>query len=363
MTGRHLVRAVLLVAVPAIVAAVALHWYAKGSRWVQTDNAYIKAHVVPVSTEVPGRVAEVLARNQQRVEKGAPLFRLDPAPFQLAVTRAQAQIGVTRTEIETLRSEYRSAVADAAEAEARIPFLERQFERQRRMKEKGMSREDQFDEAQNTVETAKKRLAALRERTNRALASLDGKPEAPADRHPRFAAAQAALEAAQLDLARTRITASAPGVLSNLKLQPGEYVERGIPLFSLVDESQVWVEANFKETQLTDMREGQAATFAADAYPGVAWRARVSTIAPATGAEFAVLPPQNASGNWVKVVQRVPVRIAIDNAGRPAKDGAREGPPLRAGMTVTVTIDTGRERSAGDLLRDLFSPARAEPLR
>lgn len=357
--GRKLVRTLLLVAVPAIVAALALHWYAKGARWVQTDNAYIKAHVVPVSTEVPGRVSEVLVKNQQRVERGAVLFRLDPAPFQLAVARAQAQIALARTEIETLRSEYRSAQADAAEAQERIPFLERQFDRQRLMKEKGMSREDQFDESQNTLETAKKRLAAMRERTNRALASLDGKPDSPSERHPRFAAAQAALETANLDLARTRVVAPAPGVLSNLKLQPGEYVERGIPLFSLVEEGPLWVEANFKETQLTDMREGQAATITADAYPGTSWRARVSTIAPATGAEFAVLPPQNAIGNWVKVVQRVPVRVAFEGADRMKK----EGPPLRAGMTVAVTVDTGRERSAGDLLRDFFAPARAEPLK
>ena len=126
---------------------------------------------------------------------------------------------------------------------------------------------------------------------------------------------------------------------------------RGAARFSLVDEGQLWVEANYKETQLTDMREGQAVTFTADAYPGVTWRARVSAIAPATGAEFAVLPPQNATGNWVKVVQRIPVRIAIEESA--------QRPPLRAGMTVSVTVDTGRERSASDLVREFFSPARA----
>jgi membrane fusion protein, multidrug efflux system len=347
----RLLRALLLIAVPAAAIALALHWYAKSARWAETDNAYVKAQVIAISAEVAGRVAEVPVKDQQRVERGAALFRLDPVPFQLAVSRAAAQLAVTRTEIETLRSDYRGAHLDAEEAAERVPFLARQFERQRLMKEKGMSREDLYDEAQNNLETAKKHLMALRERANRALASLDGKPDAALERHPRFLQALAARDQAVLDLERTRVSAPVAGVLSNMKLQPGEYVERGAAKFSLVEDGPLWVEANFKETQLTDMREGQPVSFTADAYPGASWRARVATIAPATGAEFAVLPPQNATGNWVKVVQRVPVRIAIEETGK--------RPPLRAGMTVSVTVDTGRERSASDLLRDLFSPARA----
>src|SRR6185503_20063064 len=151
--------------------------------------------------------------------QGAPLFRIDPAPFQLAVSRAEAQLAVTRTEIETLRSEYKGALLDADEAAERITFLARQYDRQRMLKEKGMSREDQFAEAQNTLETARKRLVALRERANRALAGLDGKPDSPADRHPRYQQALGALEAAKLDLAHTQVVATAPGVLSNVKLR------------------------------------------------------------------------------------------------------------------------------------------------
>jgi membrane fusion protein (multidrug efflux system) len=349
---RKLLRPLLLVAIPLIAAALALHWYAKGSRYAETDNAYVKAQVIPISAEVSGRVAEVMVRDQQRVARAAALFRIDPVPFQLAVARAEAQLAVTRTEIETLRSEYRGARLDAEEQAERIPFLERQYERQRRMKEKGMSREDLYDEAQNTLETSKKRLVALRERANRALAALDGKPDTPAERHPRYLQALAMRDAAQLDLERTRVSAPAPGVVSNLKLRPGEFVEHGAAKFSLVDDGPPWIEANFKETQLTDMREGQVVLFTADAYPGATWRARVTTIGAATGAEFAVLPPQNATGNWVKVVQRVPVRIAIEETG--------QRPPLRAGMTVSVSVDTGRERSAFDLLREFFSPARAQ---
>ena len=331
VSGRRLLRALLLIVVPVIGIALALHWYAKGSRWAETDNAYVKAHFIAISTEVSGRVLELSVRDQQRVEHGAPLFRLDPEPFQLAVARADAQIAVTRTEIETLRSEYRGAQLDAEEAAERVPFLQRQFERQRLMKEKGMSREDLYDEAQNSLETAKKRLAALRERAVRALAGLNGMPDAPAQRHPRFLQAVSARDTAMLDLERTRVAAPAAGVVSNMKMRPGEYVERGTARFSLVDEGTLWVEANFKETQLTGMREGQAATFTADAYPGAAWRARVAAIAPATGAEFAVLPPQNATGNWVKVVQRVPVRIKLD-------PGQPELERLRPGMSVEPKV-------------------------
>ncbi len=347
-----LLRLVLLVVVPAVAILAALHWYAKGARYAETDNAYIKAQVIPISAEVSGRVAEVMVRDQQHVAKSAPLFRLDPVPFQLALARAEAQLSVVRTEIETLRAEYRSARVDAEEQAARIPFLERQYDRQGRMKEKGMSREDLYDEAQNNVETARKRLNALRERAARALAALDGKPDAPPESHPRYLQALAMRDVAQLDLERTKVSAPAPGVVSNLKLRPGEFVEHGAAKFSLVDDGPPWIEANYKETQLTDMREGQAAQFSADAYPGVTWKARVTTIGAATGAEFAVLPPQNATGNWVKVVQRIPVRIAIEETG--------ERPPLRAGMTVSVSVDTGRERSAFGLVRDFFSPARAQ---
>jgi membrane fusion protein (multidrug efflux system) len=348
---RKLTRPLLLVVVPAVAALAALQWYARSSRWAETDNAYVKSYLVSISAEVSGRVSEVAVRDQQRVDKGALLFRIDPVPFQLALARAQAQLAVTRTEIETLRADYRTAVLDADETAERIEFLQRQYERQRQLKDKGMSREDQFDEARSNLETAKKRLVSQRERAKSALAALAGKPDAPAEQHPRFLQAQSAVDAAQLDLARTQVSAPAAGVVSNMKLQPGMHVERGVPAFALVDGGPAWIEANYKETQLTDVREGQAARFTVDAYPGVTWRARVAAIGPATGAEFAVLPPQNATGNWVKVVQRLPVRI------EPEDNGKR--PPLRAGMTVTVTVDTGRIRNATDLLFDLFRPANA----
>ena len=348
--GRRLLRVVLLFVIPCAVIVAGLVVYARGGRYAETDNAYVKARVIAVSAEVAGRVVEVGVRDNEAVKAGTPLFRVDTAPIELAIQRAEAQMAVVRTEVEGMRAEYRVAMAEAAEAEERIGFLERQLERQLRMRERGMSREDLYDEARSNLDTARRRVATLRERAMRVLASLGGDARLPAERHPRYLEAVAARDSAKLDVARAQVVAPAAGVVSNMKLQPGEHVQRGVPVFSLVEGGAPWIEANFKETQLAHMRAGQAATIEADAYPDVRWRARVSAIAPATGAEFAVLPPQNATGNWVKVVQRVPVVLQIE------RDDAL--PPLRAGMTVTVSVDTGRERSVPGVLRALAGQGR-----
>ncbi|MCG6873551.1 MAG: HlyD family secretion protein [Betaproteobacteria bacterium] len=350
---RRLVRGVLLGVVPLAAVAAGLHYYVLGGRYEVTENAYVKANIIAVSAEVAGRVVEVAVRDNQPVDAGALLFRLDPTPFELEVARAEAQMAVVRTELEALRASYRVALAEAAEAESSIGFLTRQLERQRMLKARGMGREESYDEAQHNLDAAQRKLDSSRQRARSVLASLGGEVSLPPERHPRYLQAMAARDTAQVDLARARVVAPAGGVVSNMKLQVGEHVARGVPVFSLIESGHVWVEANYKETQLTYMREGQRATVAADAYPGSEWEARVSAIAPATGAEFAVLPPQNATGNWVKVVQRIPVVIQLDPV-----DGA---PPLRAGMTVSVSIDTGRERTVSGSLRELLGLARAEP--
>ena len=331
-------RLALLVGVPLLVAAGAILFWLQGGRFEETENAYVKAHIVAISADVSGRVVEVLVKDNQAVAAGALLFRIDPAPFELAVARAEAQMAVVRTEVEGQRGEYRVARAEAAEAESRIGFLERQLERQEKLRAKGMGLESSFDEARHNLEAARKRLEAAREKASRALAALGGDPAIRADAHPSFLAARAARDSGRDELARVRIAAPAAGVVSNMRLQPGERVERGVPVFSLIEDRPVWVEANFKETQLTHMREGQEVTVVADAYPDAKWRGRVSTISPATKAEFSLLPAQNSSGNWVKVVQRVPVLVALD----PAPPGQA---PLRAGMTVTARVDTGHVRS------------------
>jgi len=348
-----MLRGVLLVVVPLLAVALGLHYYVLGGRYEVTENAYVKAHIIAVSAEVDGRVAEVAVRDNQPVPAGALLFRLDPVPFEVEVARAEAQMAVVRTELETLRAAYRVALAEAAEAEQNIGFLTRQLERQQMLKARGMGREESYDEARHNLESAQRKLDSSRQRVRSVAASLGGDAGLPAERHPRYLQAKAARDAAQVDLERTRVFAPAAGVVSNMKLQAGEHVARGAPVFSLIESGHVWVEANYKETQLTHMHEGQTATVSADAFPGRTWEARVSAIAPATGAEFAVLPPQNATGNWVKVVQRIPVTIQLD----PASDA----PTLRAGMTVSVSVDTGRERTVSGSLRELLGLARAEP--
>lgn len=332
----RLLRPLLLIAVPLAAAAAGLHYYASGGRFVETDNAYVKAHIIAVSAEVAGRVTEVAVRDNQAVAAGELLFRVDRAPLEVAIARAEAQMAVVRTDLESLRAEHRVALAEAAEAEERIRFYTRQLERQQQLKERGMSREDVYDEARHNLDVARSKLEAVKERAARVIASLGGDASLPAQRHPRYLEAQATRGAAALELARTKVSAPAAGIVSNMRLQPGEHVQKGVPVFSLIEAREPWIEANYKETQLAGVHVGQSARIVADAYPGQEWRGRVVAIAPATGAEFAILPPQNATGNWVKVVQRVTVQLAIEPSS-----GA---PELRAGMTVTVSVDSGRSR-------------------
>ncbi len=333
---RRSVRVVLLMVFPLAAIATGLSIYATGGREVETENAYVKANIVPISASLNGRVTEVLARDNRAVEAGAVLFRLDTEPYQIAVAGARAQMEVVRTDVQSLRAEYRATLQEAAEARERIDYLGKQLERQERLKEKGMTRGDTYDEARHNVEAARRRLDSIREKTNRVLVGLSGDPNLPAERHPRYAEARAVYDAAMLDLSRTEIKAPVAGVVSNMKLRAGEFVPRGAPMFSLIESGPLWIEANYKETQLTRMQVGQKATVRADAYPDHQWQAMVEAIAPATGAEFAVLPPQNATGNWVKVVQRVPVRIQVAQTS--------SNPVLRAGMTVLVAVDTGQPR-------------------
>lgn len=333
---RRATRVVLLVVIPVLAVLIGLYIYARGGHDVSTENAYVKADIIAVSAEISGRVIEVAARDQQPVSSGTLLFRIDPVPFEIELARAQAQMDVVRTDVKSLRAEYRAVLLERTEARERIDFLARQLERQERLKERGMSRLDVYDEARHNLQVARVRLASVEERINRVLASLSGDPNLPFERMPHYAAAKAAYDEAAINLKRCEIRAPAGGVVSNMKLQPGEHVEKGTPIFSIIAGGPMWVEANFKETQLTYMRVGQKAQVIADAFPDKVLPAVVQAIAPATGAEFAILPPQNASGNWVKVVQRVPVKIEVDPAAGQSL--------LRAGMTVTVTVETGHSR-------------------
>lgn len=344
--GRFVLRTVLLVVAPLAAAAVGVYLYAESGRYVTTENAYIKSNVVAISSDVSGRVEWVGVDDHALVRKGQILFRLDQQPFRIALDRAEAQLDLVRTQVENLRTDYHEAVAQVAAEEERVKFLARQLSRQKTLKERKLGSEQAYDVAAHDLSLAERQVRVLRQRVQRALQSLGGDPEMEVEVHARYLRARAERDRAAIAFADTSIEAPIDGITSNMKLQAGEYVEEGEAVFTIVEHGRIWVEANLKETQLTHVLEGQSASVTVDAYPGVEWSATVDAIAPATGAEFSVLPPQNATGNWVKVVQRIPVLLDVEQPPG--------GDPLRAGMTVAVSIDTERERAMPESLRPWF---------
>ena len=344
--GRFALRTVLLVVVPLVAVAIGTYIYAESGRYVTTENAYIKSNVVAISSDVSGRVEWVGVEDNTLVREGQILFRLDQQPFKIALERSEAELDLVRTQVEHLRADYHEAVAQVAAEEEKVKFLTRQLARQKTLKERKLASEQAYDVAAHDLSLAKRQVRVLRQRVHGVLQSLGGNPAIEAEEHPRFLRARTERDQAEIALADTTVEAPVDGVVSNMKLQAGEYVEEGHAVFTVIENGKVWVEANLKETQLTHILEGQTASITVDAYPGVEWPATVDAIAPATGAEFSVLPPQNATGNWVKVVQRIPVLLDVE---QPPK-----GHPLRAGMTVTVSIDTERERAMPASLRAWF---------
>ena len=344
--GRFALRTVLLVVVPLAAAAIGVYLYAESGRYVTTENAYVKSNVVAISSDVSGRVEWVGVDDHALVRKGQILFRLDQQPFGIALDRAEAQLDLVRTQVENLRTDYHEAMARVAAEEERVKFLARQLSRQKQLKDLKLGSEQAYDVAAHDLSLAKRQVRVLRQRVQRALQSLGGSPEMEVEEHARYLRARAERDQAAVAFADTSIEAPIDGIVSNMKLQAGEYVEEGDAVFTIIEHGRIWVEANLKETQLTHVLEGQLASITVDAYPGVEWSATVDAIAPATGAEFSVLPPQNATGNWVKVVQRIPVLLDIEQPPG--------GNPLRAGMTVAVSIDTERERTMPESFRPWF---------
>ena len=345
LSGRTLKRTVFLVVIPLLAICVGLYLYAAGGRYVSTDNAYVKANVIIISPEVSGRVTSVLVANNQPVAADDVLLQLDSFPLEIALSRARAQMAVIRIELESLRADYGETVVQAQQAEDKVRHLDRRYKRQRKLLKQGLSSEEKHDEAKHDLQVARREVQIIQQRVRRVLAQLGGNQALPVGQHPRYRSAQTIYDQAAVELKATTIRAPASGIVSNMKLQVGEYAQAGKPIFSLIENQPIWIEANLKETQLTHILPGQQATIVADAYPDKIWESVVSNIAPATGAEFSILPPQNASGNWVKVVQRIPINLVItDQAG---------GPQLRAGMTVSVRIDTRRKRELSGQIRDV----------
>ena len=333
---RWTLRMALLMLGPLAIAGLGGYFYMKSGRYVTTENAYVKADLVVISAEVSGQVTEVAVADNQRVAAGDLLFRLDARRFAVARDRLAAELDAARQRVQALKARYGTKLAELAAAERDMEFMTDELRRSESLRARGTISESTVLEDRRLSAQAENRIRIAREQITEVLAELAGDPLLPVDSHPDVQRATADLVRAELDLEATAVRAPTDAIAANVRLQPGEYVEDGDAVLSLVSVAGFWVEANLKETDLTHLREGQAAVLTVDAYPEVEWRAHVASLSPATGAEYALLPPQNASGNWVKVVQRVPVRLEI----APGDDT----PPLRAGMSVSVSIDTEFQR-------------------
>ncbi len=346
---RWLLRLGLLVAVPLIAVAIAVTYWLHSARYVSTENAYVKTNIAKLAAEVSGRAIAVNAHAHLKVKEGDILVSIDPRPFEIAVEHARADLDASRQEIETLIATLKEARSELKEAQDRASYFHKRFERQIELARQGITAATRRDELENDANAAGDRVTMVRQKIRRVIASLGGDADLDVDQHPLVRAKMAALDQAELALEHTNVKAPADGTVVSVPLLPGEQITAAKPLFAIVTDTPPWVDANFKETQLTHVRVGQKATVVLDIYPDYTWDAEVQSISPATGAEFAILPPQNASGNWVKVVQRLPVRLKLIDAS--------DAPPFRAGTTATATIDTGRKRSLSDLLDILTAMA------
>jgi len=335
LASRGRTRLVLLVIVPAIALLGAFLVYLKGGRFVETENAYVKAEKVPVSAEVSGPVREVLVRENEAVTAGQPLFRVDPAQFEVARARAEAKLAQVRTDLAALKASYREKQAEIALARTRQAFMQKDQQRQADLMSQKLISASAFDGARLSTDLAQNQVAALDQDLKRIAESLGGSVDTPVERHPSYRAAVAELDQARLDLSRIEVRASLAGTVTKPP-RPGQHVEAGATVMALVVSGNLWVEANFTETDLTWVHPGQPVDIRIDTYPDSVWKGEVESLAPATGAEFSLIPAQNATGNWVKIAQRVPVRIRL--LPSPAS------PQLRAGLSADVEIDTGHRR-------------------
>ena len=321
---RRWLRPLLMLIVPALLLlGGAYYWISSGGK-VSTDNAAVKQDIVSVSAQVNGPVISVAVKSGDRVKRGDVLFRIDPAPFRVALEQAHAQLAAARLQTSQLRTQAAGTGADITGAQANLGIKQNALSRQATLLKRGFTTRADYEDALNEVRAAETSLADARARAANAHAAI-----APGEQ-PSIAQAQAAVDKARLDLSRTEVRAPMDGTIANAdRLQVGQMAVQGLGMLSLVHDQTAWVEANFKEKDVGKMVPGQRARIEIDAYPGTEFKAHVQSVGAGTGSEFAIIPAQNANGNWVKVTQRVPVRIAFD--GNPNK-------PLIAGLSTHVTV-------------------------
>jgi membrane fusion protein (multidrug efflux system) len=346
---RRWLRSTLLILGPLVALTVGSYAYYTSGRVVETDNAYVKADVAIVSGEVAGPIDSVRVRENQRVEAGDVLFTIDARPFKVALERANAQLAAVADFVESTRAAYAQALEQLELARTNAAYEQRELDRLTALAERKLASDTEVAQKRHDRDVADQEIHVTERALEQIRARLGGDLDRPATEQAAYLAAKSVRDAAALDLERTVVRASFGGIASKVPTL-GQYVQPGAPVMTVVADHDMWIEANYKETDLTHVEVGQPVHIRLDTYPDHRWRGRVESISQATGAEFSVIPAQNATGNWVKVTQRIPVRIAIE-----MRD---DDPSLRAGMSAVVEIDTGHERPAPSWVRALL-PSRS----
>ncbi len=344
---RDRIRWVLFALLP-LALIIGGYWYVTGGQVMSTDDAYVNAQKVGISTDVSGIVQDVAVKENDHVAAGQVLYRLDPRQFQIALDNAKANLAQIALMIELMKQDYKRMISDAAAQQAQVALDQTNYDRAAMLLKSGTATQAVYDQASYTLQNDKSKLAALREQSQVQLAKLGGDPDIVVTQHPQYLQAKAQVDEAQRQLDHTVITAPFAGVVTDVpSIAPGKYLAASTTAFFLVDTEHVWVDATPKETELTYVRPGQPVTVTVDTYPDLEWHGVVESVSPAAAQEFALLPAQNTSGNWVKVVQRVPMRVRIDTSDKNL-------PPLRAGLSVIVDVDTGHARGFPHFLTGWF---------
>ena len=327
-------RLLLMVVVPLLLIVAGGWFYLTGGRFQDTDNANVEQAKVSLSADISGRITAVNVAENQTVKAGDVLFTIDPQPYQIALDQANAALASARVNVQQLKVAFATATAALKSAQATETIQQATFDRQQALVNQAVASSSTLDKPKLDLQTSQNAIVTAQQQVASATAALGGDPTIDTDKHPAVLAALAAVETAQRNLTKTQVVAPADGVISQVSnLNVGQFLATGTTIAMLVETDGSWLEANFKETQLTDIRVGMPAEVSVDAFPGVKLKGKVSSIGAATGAEFSLIPAQNATGNWVKVVQRIPVRVDLDETATV---------PLRSGMSATVSVDTGK---------------------
>jgi membrane fusion protein (multidrug efflux system) len=344
---KSLLRPLMFTLLP-LALVIGGYWYITGGQVVSMDDAYVEADKVGVSTDVSGIVAEVGVTENQHVEAGQVLYRLDDLQLRFALARAEAQIGTVRDALNALKANYRDMQSQIQQAQNDVDYYDTEFHRQQDLLAAHVASQSTFDTARRSLFNAQQKLVSLTHQLGAIAANLDDDPTGAVENKPRYLDAVAQRDEAARQLAHTVVKAPFAGIVTNVpSIAPGKYLQASVTAFYLVAADHVWVVANPKETELTYVRARQSASVTVDTYPDLQWNGSVESIGPAAAQEFSLLPAQNTSGNWVKVVQRVPMRVRIDTNDKSL-------PPLRPGMSVEVDVNTGHSRGLPHFLTAMF---------